>query len=100
MNIDKGKKINPVTLLFHGEPGSGKSLFAHKFDEKALFIGNETPFHYDCDRVVTSNWNTFLETLAELKQGKHPEYKTIVIDTLDGMQDILENHLLSLQILH
>ena len=94
MKITKGKQLAPISILLHGEPGSGKSLFGHKFDTKSLFVGNECPNHYDCDKVNVSTWEDFLITLKEIREGKADNYKTIVIDTLDGMQDIMENDLL------
>ena len=90
MKIIKGKKLIKPTFLFYGEPGAGKSSAASEF-AKPIFVGNEVPFHLDLgDKVETKSLQDYREPLEFLLKGEH-DYKTLVIDSLDGAQDLFRN---------
>ena len=89
MKIIKGKKLVKPTLLFYGEPGAGKSTAASEF-ASPFFVGPEVPMHLDTDKVEVKHLKEFREPFEFLLNGKH-DYKTLVIDSLDGGQDLFRN---------
>ena len=92
MKILKGKRLMKPKLLFYGEPGAGKSTAASEF-ASPFFIGNEVPLHLEAgDKVQTNKLAEFREPLEYLLKGDH-KYKTLVIDSLDGWQDLFRNEL-------
>lgn len=87
-----GKKtaLNQQTILVYGRPKIGKSTFCSCFPD-ALFLATEPGLNWlDVASVQINSWEKFLETCAEIAQGNHP-YKTIVIDTLDGLKKLCDD---------
>ena len=89
MEIIKGKKVSKPKLLFYGEPGAGKSTAASEF-MNPFFIGNEAPDHLECHKVHTRTLKEMREPLEYLLKGDH-KYRTLVIDSIDGWQDMFRN---------
>jgi hypothetical protein len=85
---EKSKKSkNPFdyTILLYGEPKIGKSEACSRIPE-ALFIQTEAGLKnlevYKTPLIET--WEEFLKVAGEVAEGNH-NYKTIIIDTVDGM---------------
>ena len=90
MEIIKGKRLTKPQLLFYGKPGAGKSTAASEF-ASPFFLGNEVPMFLDVHKAPpTKVLNDFREPLEFLLNGQH-DYKTLVIDSLDGAQDMFRN---------
>ena len=89
IKIIKGKQNKKFVTLVYGEPGVGKSTFGSLYPDP-VFLGNEVPHHIDVHK--TPNVDTFdglMATANAIKaaQEKKQQFKTIVIDSLSGIQD-------------
>ena len=92
--------ISKISLMLYGLPKSGKSTFASYFPEP-LFL----PFERGLDGLevfqapptgIIESRKQLYEIVSELKnlhknEGKLP-YKTIVLDTMSGVVDVLTKH--------
>lgn len=89
------KKTSPFeyTILLYGEPKIGKSEACSRIPD-ALFIPTEAGLKnltvYSTPLVET--WAEFLNIAKELAEGKH-KFKTIVIDTIDGLYRLCADHI-------
>jgi hypothetical protein len=89
------KKTSPFeyTILVYGEPKIGKSEACSRIPD-ALFIQTEAGLKnldvYATDLVET--WDDFLLIAKEVSEGNHP-YKTIIIDTIDGMYQLCARYI-------
>lgn len=95
LNIIKGKEIVPLAIMLYAREGFGKSSFGSEAT-KPLFIGNEVPTHIDVNKVRTKNFLEFVDALNNVIQDQKmtKEYKTIVIDSIDGICNDAQDHLL------
>jgi hypothetical protein len=84
------KKTSPFdfTILLYGEPKIGKSEACSRIPD-ALFIQTEAGLkNLDVfSTPLVQTWEEFLNIAAEVSSGNHP-FKTIVIDTIDGMYQL------------
>lgn len=93
--IKSGKQRRPYRLVVAGPAGVGKSTFAAGAPD-ALFIDTERRTdHLDIKRLEPATWDDALEFLREIykeaKAGK-PPCKTLVIDTLDRLEVLIQQH--------
>lgn len=96
IKIIRGKQKKKFVTVVYGEPGVGKSTFGSLYPSP-VFIGNEVPHHIDVDKAPSVT--TYEELLASAKaikaeQEKEPRFKTIVVDSISGIQDNLVSQLL------
>lgn len=96
IKIIKGKQKKKFVTIVYGEPGVGKSTFGSLYP-KPVFIGNEVPHHIDVHKAPSVN--TYEGLMASAKaikaqQAKTKEFKTVVIDSLSGVQDALATEML------
>ena len=91
MNIIKGKIKRPTKLFVYGVEGVGKSTFAAQFPTPLFIDLEDRTAHLDIDRVPCSNYAEFSATLAALKE-EMGEYKTLVIDTVDWLETMIQQH--------
>jgi len=91
----KGKKeIKPLTVLFYGVHGIGKTSFASGA-EKPIFIGVEENHEFDVSRFpAVKSWTQLKDQLTSLMKEKH-DYRTLVLDTIDGLEEIAQKEILS-----
>lgn len=92
-----GLKKNTVTrgvsnkhFLFYGEPSTRKTSVAAQFPD-SLILATEIGYKQIPEAVAydIDSWATFLEAVKELKKPEiKAAYKTIVIDTVDILQDL------------
>jgi hypothetical protein len=87
----------PSRLVMYGEGGIGKTSFA-AFAPKPLFLlsPGETGLHTLIDQGqlpeipnLEVDWPNLLSVLEELRTAKH-DYKTLVLDTIDGFEKSLK----------
>lgn len=89
IKIIKGKQKKKFVTIVYGEPGVGKSTFGSLYP-KPVFIGNEVPHHIDVYKAPSVD--TYEGLMASAKaikkmQEEKPQFKTVVMDTLSGIQD-------------
>jgi hypothetical protein len=81
------------TILLYGEPKIGKSEACARIPD-ALFIPTEAGLKnlsvYKTDLVKT--WKEFGDIALKIEEENHP-FKTIVIDTIDGMYRLCADHI-------
>ena len=91
MQMIQGKQKMPLLAMVHGEHGTGKTQLAETFPDP-FFIVSEENCDIESKRYprITS-WPDFLKALNFLKKET---FQTLVIDTIDGFQDLLHAHIL------
>lgn len=93
MQIITGKKIKPLAIMAYSFHGLGKTQFGSEF-EKPIFIGNEENDEIDAARFpIVQTWKDFTDQLDYLLKNK-TEYKTLVIDTIDALEQVAEMDIL------
>lgn len=100
--VQKGRKLKPLAIMLHAPHGIGKSTFATEAPNP-IYIGNEENDELDVSRFKTSVWvdeknkdnpNALVNVLESLLNEDH-DYKTLVVDTVDGLEQIAEQYILS-----
>lgn len=96
LNFDIQKPINDiskVTMLLYGTPKIGKSTFCSRFDDH-FFIATENGLsHLETRNQLVTSWGEFLEVVDLLVNAKGM-VKTVIIDTMDRLCDMLERELM------
>lgn len=89
-----GKKTKPLALLVYGVHGIGKTTLPSEA-EKPIYVGSEENDEIDCARLpkITS-WKQLTEQLNALLTESH-DYKTLVIDTMDALEQVAQKDILS-----
>ena len=96
IQIVKGKQKKKFVTLVYGEPGAGKSTFGSLYPSP-VFIGNEVPHHIDAYKTpAVHDYEGLIASAKAIRalQDKKKEFKTIVIDTVNGIQDDLVTEML------
>lgn len=93
------RDLRGYSVLFYGEPKSGKTTIASKFPHSLLFAFEKG---YSALPGVfaqpINNWSEFLKFLRELKQEEVKEkFETIVIDTADIAYDYCEQYICNIE---
>ena len=92
--IIRGKKIKPINVLLHGTHGIGKSTWPSKAPNP-IYIGSEENDELDVARFPKiEKWEDLEKQLDYLVTSKH-EFKTVVIDTIDSLEQIASKIILS-----
>ncbi len=92
--VEKGKKKQPINMVLVGQAGIGKSSFAAAAPSP-VFLGCDETGELDVARMPRPK--TFAELLAQLDhliKNKGLEFRTIVIDTLDSVEELVHKELL------
>lgn len=93
-NVKKGIIKKPLAICVYGVEKVGKSKFASQAT-KPIFLGGEDIDELDADAFPKcNNFQEFLASLDALIKEKH-EYKTVVIDTIDSIESLLHEQILS-----
>lgn len=95
MEIITKKVKRPYNVMFMGEPGVGKSTWA-AFADKPFFIGPEEHGELEVARPKKRP-DSYDEVISQLDWLlKNPSgYKTLVLDTIDGVEFLLHQKILS-----
>lgn len=99
LSVSKGRRTRPVFLFVYGVDGVGKSTFAANAP-KPLFIDVEgSTDEMDVERIPepedrpSFKWTNLLGTVRAMVGGALPDYKTLVIDTVDAAEALLFAHI-------
>jgi hypothetical protein len=94
--INKGPIKKPARLLVYGPPGVGKTTFASEADKPLIVDAERRSEHLNVERIQVASWPEIGEVLFDLiklaKSGKL-EYKTIVLDTADHIEQFIYDHI-------
>jgi AAA domain len=89
--IIKGKVKKPLAIMLYGQAGLGKTTFGEEAPSP-IFISPEEIDEIDSARFPKlKSWTEFLQQLRAVPA----EYKTLVIDGLDGIEKLGEKEILS-----
>lgn len=91
--IPVGETKENISCIFYGRSGSGKTTLSSTFPGDILLLDFKeegTDSIKDVPGVYVlsvKTWTEFEDVYWSLSEGKH-EYKTVVIDTISGLQDL------------
>lgn len=96
-NIIKAEEFQPTPpmMLVYGSEGIGKTTFAAQM-KNPIFIKTEEgfPVSVRCDSFpVVRSYNELIDDLKSIVSEEH-DYKTVVIDHLDGVEQLVNNAIL------
>jgi DNA polymerase III delta prime subunit len=89
------RSMRGYSVLFYGEPKSGKTTTASKFP-KSLIIAFEKGYAAipGVKAIPVNSWSDFLKVLKQLKDPRAKEvYETIIVDTADIAYDYCEQYI-------
>lgn len=88
-----GRKRKPVCMLVYGTHGVGKSTFAAQMPSP-IYIGPEENDELEAARLDRiQKWPEFEAQLKAIRDDGH-DYKTLVIDTVDMLENVAEVEIL------
>ena len=93
--LHTGKRFTPPRICIFGNPGVGKSTFAAQAPDPVFIPVENGIDQVDCtsfDHCKTMS--AFVNCLTEVLNEKH-EFKTLVIDSLSALQDIVVDSVLA-----
>lgn len=94
--VKKGREMKPAAILTHAPHGLGKTHLAD-MAPNPIFVGEEENDEIDSARMPkVKTWEDLEAQLAEIRDGEH-DFKTLVIDTVDGLQRVAESKILSMK---
>jgi len=86
--------MKPLAVMLHGVHGIGKTSFALDAPNP-VYVGSEEADEYDMARFPrVENWGMLIEQLKALRDLEH-DFKTIVIDTTDSLEQVAEKAILA-----
>jgi len=91
--VTKGRVKKPHLVLIYGPDGVGKSSFGASAPNP-IFLGSEDGTNeIDVNRLPpVESWIEIIQSLSDLINDPH-DFKTLVIDSLDWIEPILNKHL-------
>ena len=91
--IIRGIQRKPLSLVIYGVPGVGKSKYAEGFPNP-IFVGTEENDELTAARFpVVKSYVQMIRYLGELIKGQHKGYKTVVIDSISGLEKIIHSEI-------
>lgn len=89
------KDLSGYTVMFYGEPKTGKTTIASKFP-KALLLAFETGYLAIPGIMAQpiNKWSEFKQVIKQLKDEKaHGQFSNIIVDTADIAYDLCEKYI-------
>lgn len=88
-SVTKGKRETPLRILIAGVGGVGKTTFAASAPSPIFLSPEGGDDNFDVARFpAPETWGHVLEAVRLLAEERH-NYKTLVIDTLDGLEPLV-----------
>jgi hypothetical protein len=84
----KGKVEKPELIWIYGTDGIGKSTFAADAPKPFFLDTEDRTGHLDVDRIKPDGW---LQAFEVLEWFKGQKYKTLVIDSLDWLEPMVQD---------
>ena len=94
MKVVTGIQRKPFLAIIHGPVGSGKTHFGTTMPDPIFIAGEEIDNIESARLAKVTNWQQFLDQLTWVLEEDHG-YRTLVIDSMDSMERILERKILS-----
>jgi len=91
-SIKRGKAESPMRITIYGVEGIGKSSFAAGAPSPLFLDTEDGTSKLDVARVAVNSWDELMAWLDQLTTAEH-EFKTVVIDTLDALEQKLWKHI-------
>lgn len=89
-----GKQKEPMVMMIYGSPGIGKTTFASQAPNP-VFIGDELNKEFDFPKIIVANFNEVIKALELVEKGKkYQDRKTIVIDSISSLEDMLRHEII------
>lgn len=85
------KDITPKIFFLWGQSMHGKTYLARQFPDPVIINTDGNGKKIDTPHVDVYDFETFVEVLREIEEGKHT-FKTIVIDLVDDIKTFLEEY--------
>ena len=90
LRASKGIELMPHCLVIFGLDGIGKTGFAASFPSPFFIDIEGGSKNYNVNRITDLTWIEIIAVLGELKTS---DYQTIVIDSLDWLENLLHKHM-------
>jgi hypothetical protein len=87
--IKQGIEKDPVKVLIYGDNGIGKSKFFSKAPHPLYIDLEDNLNHLPISKIKINSWGHLLELLDLLEKEEHI-YKTLVIDSVDALELMIE----------
>lgn len=93
-NIQRGLKVRPHFIGLYGPGGVGKSTFAGSAPSP-VFLGTDDGLgSLDVASFpIPKTWSDVKAAIGDLQMEEH-QYETLVIDTINGLEPLLWNHII------
>lgn len=92
--VTTGKRLKPICILFYGVHGIGKTTFPSEAPNP-IYIGPEENDEIDAARLPRiMTWDQLEAQLKSIRDDKH-EFKTLVIDTIDTLEQVAQKKILT-----
>lgn len=93
--VTKGRVERPMRVLLFGVEGVGKSTFAANAPSPVFLAAEDGTAQLDVARFPEpKTWRDVFDAVDELTNGEH-EYKTVVVDTLDWLEPLCWDHVVT-----
>lgn len=91
VNKPKEKDITPKVFFIWGQSMSGKTYLARQFPNPVIINTDGNAKKVNTPSVEVHDFETFIKILKEIEEGKHT-FNTIIIDLIDDIKTMLQNH--------
>lgn len=92
LRIEKGKQWKPPKVVIYGPEGIGKTTLASKFPQPIFIDFEGGSSRMDVDRIPRPGSLAELKAILDELQKDHADYKTLVLDTADWLEQLVINH--------
>ena len=92
--IQEGRLNRAQRIVDYGPLGIGKTWLATQFPDPVLFDTEDGSLQYNVKRIRALNSDDFFNALSALTKAQKPEFKTLVVDTIDQAEKYIRDRIL------